>query len=76
MKQKKYVYDLQKYETIRYFGDSIYTLKINIAESEEDQGNPLSNIVEFNNKFRPRSKEGNYQKGNTYENAYTLYEGR
>ena len=41
-----------------FFGYSIYTRKANIAEVEEDQSNLLKNIVEFNNKSRPRSKGG------------------
>ena len=47
MKQKKYTYNFQQYETIRSFG-----------ESREDQSNLLENLVEFNNEFRPKNKEG------------------
>ena len=36
----------------------------------------LKHIVEFNDKPRPRSKEGKIKKRDTYEIAYTLYEGR
>ena len=43
---------------MRFFGYSIHTRKANIAEVEEDQSNLLKNIVEFNNKSRPRSKGG------------------
>ena len=50
----RYVYDFQQFETIRYFGDSIYTGKISIDEAEIDQTNLLDNIVDFNNKSRPR----------------------
>ena len=42
---------------MRIFGYSIYTRKANIAEVEEDQSSLLKNIVEFNDKSRPRSKE-------------------
>ena len=55
---RKYIYDFEQYETIRSFGDSIYTRKANIVEAEADQNNPLKNIVEFTEKSRPRSKEG------------------
>ena len=34
-----YTYDLQQFETIRSFGDSIYTGKVNIEEAERDQRN-------------------------------------
>ena len=59
---KKHMYDFQQYETIRSFGDNIYTGKINIGEAEMDQSNLFKNIVEFNNKFRPRTTEGKDQK--------------
>ena len=39
--EKKYIYDFQQYETIRSFGDNIYTGKINIDEAEIDQSNLL-----------------------------------
>ena len=58
MWNKEYIYDFQRYEVMRFFGYSIYTRKANIAEVEEDQSNLLKNIVEFNNKSRPRSKGG------------------
>ena len=46
----KYKFDFQQYETIRYFGESIYTGKINIDEAERDQSNLLENIVKSNTK--------------------------
>ena len=73
---RKYIYDFEQYETIRSFGDSIYTRKANIVEAEVDQNNPLKNIVEFTEKSRPRSKEGKDKKRDIYESAYALYEGR
>ena len=36
----------------------MYNCKLNIIEAEEDQNNLLNNIVEFDNKSSPRSKEG------------------
>ena len=50
MKQKKRVYDFQQYETIRSFGKTIYTQKVQKAEAKEYQSNLLKNILEFNNK--------------------------
>ena len=73
---KKYTCDFEQYETIRYFGDSFYTRKANIVKTEEDQSNLLKNIVEFNDKYRPMSKEGKDKIGNTYESAHDLYDGR
>ena len=43
MKQKNYIYDFQRYNTIRSFGDNNYTVKISIHEGETDQTNLLKN---------------------------------
>ena len=56
-KTKNYIYDFQQYETVRSFGESIYTQNISIVEAQEDQSNLLKNIVEFNNKSRPKNIE-------------------
>ena len=53
---------LQQFEAIRSFGDNIYTGKINIDEAEMDQKNLLENMMEFNDKSIPRSKEGSGKK--------------
>ena len=45
MKQKIYIYDFQIFETIKSFGDNIYTGKISIYEAEVDQSNILENVV-------------------------------
>ena len=42
-KTKNYTYDFQQYDTIRSFGESIYTGKINIDEAEMDQCNLSQN---------------------------------
>ena len=51
-----------KYETARSFADSIYARKANIINAEENHRNMFKNIVEFNDKSRPRSREGKYKK--------------
>ena len=56
-KTKTCIYDFQQYETVRSFGESIYTQNISIVEAQENQSNLLKNIVEFNNKSRPKNKE-------------------
>ena len=63
IKQKNYTQDF-------------HTRKARIVEVEEDQSNLLKNIVEFNNKFRPITKKGKDKKGDIYESAQALYEGR
>ena len=57
-KTNKYLYNFQQFETIRFFGDSIYTGKINIDEPEIDQTNLLEIMVKLNNKSKPKAKEG------------------
>ena len=41
-----------------------------------DQSNLLKYLIEFNEKFRPRTKEGKNKKIETYEMACALYKGR
>ena len=41
-----------------------------------DQSNLLKNLVEFNDKSRPRITQGKDKKRDTCESAYALYEGR
>ena len=71
-KTKNYTDDFRQYETIRSFGESIYTRKANIVETEEDQSNLLKTRVKFNNKSRPRTIE----RKDIHESAYALCEGR
>ena len=58
----KYKFDFQQYETIRYFGESIYTGKINIDEAERDQSNLLENTVKSNTKSKLKPKDGKDKK--------------
>ena len=51
---KKYTYDFPQYEAIRFFDESIYTRKARVVGAEKDQRNLLENLVEFNNKLRPK----------------------
>ena len=68
-------YDFQQYETIRSFDKSIYTGKNTIDEGEEDQNNLLENMVEFNNKFRPKANKVKVKR-NIFDRVNALYEGR
>ena len=38
---RKHIHDFQQYETVRYFGEIIYTCKLTIVGAEEDQSNLL-----------------------------------
>ena len=75
-KTNKYVYEFQQFESIRYFGNSIYTGTINIDEAERDQSNLLENMVEFSNKSKQKNKESTDKKQNTFDSVNALYEGR
>ena len=55
-------FDFKQYETTSSFGESIYSGKIRIDEAENDQTNLLENIVNFDSKYRPRSKEDKVKK--------------
>ena len=69
---KKYVYDFQKFEAIRYFGNNICTGNININEAEIDQSNLLEIMVEFNDKSK--QMKGKNKNRDTYESVNVLYE--
>ena len=73
---KNQIYDFQQYDTIRSFGDNIYTAKINIDEVEMDQTNLLKNCEEFSVKSRLRTIEDRNKKRNTFESANALDEVR
>ena len=51
----KYPYLFQRYETIRCFGESIYSGKISILGADMDQTNLLKNMKKC--KSRPKTKE-------------------
>ena len=68
------VYGFQQFETIRSFGDSIYTGKINIDEVERDQGDLFEKITQFNNKHKPKRKEGKNIKQNIFDMLFTRVE--
>ena len=72
----KYKYNFQQYETIRSFGEGTYADKITKDEDAEDQSILLKNIVEFNEKFRTKTKECKDKKRDTYKSACVLYEGQ
>ena len=41
-----------------------------------DQTNLLENMVKFNNKSKPKTKEGTGKKRNTFDSLNAFYEGR
>ena len=71
---KNYIYDFQQYDTIRTFGDNIYTAKINIDGPEMDQTNLSKNWEEFSVKSRLRTIKDRNKKRNAFESANALDE--
>ena len=65
------MYDFQKLQTIRSFGDIIFNGRLIISESDKKQSN-VENILKFNDKSRPRSKTDK-EKNNALESAKALY---
>ena len=58
----KYTYEFQQFEVIRSFGDNIYAINTIMGETERDRNKLLEHMVEFNNKCRPKTKEGKDKK--------------
>ena len=58
----KYIFGFQQFETIKSFGDSIYTDKINIDGAEIDQNNLLENFVNFNKNVSQDQKKTELKK--------------
>ena len=65
------MYDFQKLQTIRSFGDTIFNGRLIISESDKKQSN-VEDILKFNDKSRPRSKTDK-EKNNALESAKALY---
>ena len=40
-----------------------------------DQSNLIENMVKFNNKSKPKTKEGTAKKQSTFDSVNSLYEG-
>ena len=60
----------------KYFGSGIFNGKITLCEAVKKQSNLLINILEFNDRARPRAKANKKKKSNTQESVNTIYEGR
>ena len=61
-KTKIFTYEFYQYETIIYFGDDIYTGKINVDEAKMIQNNFLKDLIELNNKSNLITKRGKIKK--------------
>ena len=65
-KIKKYACTFENFQTIKTFGEDIYNGTITLKEANDYQTNLLKEIVNFNEKTRPKSykkkQEKNYSK--------------
>ena len=50
-------FDFRMFKTIRSFGDDIYSSKITINESDQEESDLVQYILNFNNKTRPKNKD-------------------
>ena len=77
IKRKDLKYKTGKYKVmIRSFGESIYSGKISIHETDMNQTNLLDNMKKINDRSRPKTKEKvRINKRNTFDSVSALYEG-
>ena len=69
-------FDFKTFKTIRSFGENIYNGKITINKTNQEQADLVEDILNFNNKARPKNKNDKENKGNVFNIAKNLYEGR
>ena len=50
-------FDFRMFKTVRSFGDDIYSSKITINESDQEESDLVQYILNFNNKTRPKNKD-------------------
>ena len=51
-------FNFNAFKTIRYLDENIYSGKITINETDQEQADLLEHISNFNNKTRPKNKDG------------------
>ena len=51
----KELFDFKTCKTIRFLGEDIYSRKTTINKADQEQGDLLEYISNFNNKARPRN---------------------
>ena len=70
----KYVYDFNILRTVRYFGNSSFSGKITICETDKKKSNLLNITSNFNDKVSPRSKADKERKSNIHDSKIAFYE--
>ena len=68
----KYVFNFQQFKTIKSFGESIFSCKITLDETDKKQSNLLNNIIYFNSRTKPRVKLDKEKKRNVYGSVNAL----
>ena len=72
---ENYIYDLQRFQTIRSLGDSTFNGKTTISEADKKQSNILKNILELNSKANTKRKADKKKKSILFESINPFYEG-
>ena len=71
----KYVYNFQKFQTTRSFGDNIYNCKITINGADQKEDSLLNTILDFNNKSTEKSKANKDKKGKLMKVSMVFMKG-
>ena len=72
----EYTYRFQNFQTIKTFGRDIYSGKITLKETDEDQASLLVEIMNFKKKTKPQDPEKKQEKEDVLKNLYNFFEGR
>ena len=75
-KTDRYVYNFQKFETIRSFSKNIFAGKITLGNSNKDQSDLLNNFIDFNKRTKLRDIEKVKLKQDATESLNALYKSR
>ena len=58
----KETFEFRMFQTIRSFGNNIYSSKITINKADLEQSDLVEYILNFNNKTRPKNKDDTKKK--------------
>ena len=75
-KTDKHTFDCRIFNTIRTFGEDIYSGKITLEEADESQSDLLGEIKKFNDKTRPQTFKKKQIKEDALDNLNNFYEAR
>ena len=68
------MYAFQQLQTIRSFDDSIVNFIITVSKANEKESNLLENILEINNKVRPKPKAKKTKIRSSFESIISPWE--